>query len=225
LSTVVRPKPRRRSWPCLARSITGRRGSSGARSRCWMRPSRMFRSAALPLTDHSSRDSTGRLALEALKAFMSLTEAPARVRARNRNLRILPTTCARPTAALLSRRPHRAPNIYSALRDFPPPKPCITRQFACGSYARRLLTAGSVNEGRTVVRPLKTERSAGDADDNRAALYTPPTERFTELRMSVSLPIFIQLRKYSGRRRTSYMPKREVPEPTQPCRLRSRLRT
>jgi hypothetical protein len=44
---------------------------------CWMRPSRMFRSAALLLTDHSSRDSTGRLALEALKTFMSLTEAPA----------------------------------------------------------------------------------------------------------------------------------------------------
>ena len=45
--------------------------------RCWMRPSQMFRSAALPLTDHSSRDSTGQPALGALKAFMSLTEAPA----------------------------------------------------------------------------------------------------------------------------------------------------
>jgi hypothetical protein len=42
-----------------------------------MRASRMLRSAALLLTDHSSRDSTGRLALEALKTFMSLTEAPA----------------------------------------------------------------------------------------------------------------------------------------------------
>jgi hypothetical protein len=63
----------------------------------------MFRSAALPLTDHSSRDSIGRLALGALKAFMSLIEAPARAPERNRNLRVIPTTCARPTAALLSR--------------------------------------------------------------------------------------------------------------------------
>jgi hypothetical protein len=58
-----------------------------------------------------------------------------------------------------------------------------------------LLTAGSVNDGRTVVCPLKTERSAGNPDDNRTAFYVPPTARFTELGMSVSLPIFIQLRK------------------------------
>jgi hypothetical protein len=45
--------------------------------RCWMLPSRMCRSAALPRTDHSPRNSTGRLALRALKAFMSLSKAPA----------------------------------------------------------------------------------------------------------------------------------------------------
>jgi hypothetical protein len=33
-----------------------------------------------------------------------------------------------------------------------------------------LLTAASVNDGQTVVRPLQTERSAGDADDDRTAL-------------------------------------------------------
>jgi hypothetical protein len=37
----------------------------------------MFRSAARLLTDHSSRDLTGQPALGALKAFMSLSEAPA----------------------------------------------------------------------------------------------------------------------------------------------------
>src|SRR5258708_6064732 len=56
----------------------------------------MFRSAALLLTDHSSRDSTGQPPLGALKVFMSLTQAPARVPKRTRNLRIIPTTCARP---------------------------------------------------------------------------------------------------------------------------------
>jgi hypothetical protein len=45
--------------------------------RCWMRQSRMIRSAALFLADHCPRDSTGQPALRALKAFMLLTEAPA----------------------------------------------------------------------------------------------------------------------------------------------------
>jgi hypothetical protein len=45
--------------------------------RRWMRPSRMFRSAALLLADHCSWDSTGQPAPGALKAFMLLTEAPA----------------------------------------------------------------------------------------------------------------------------------------------------
>jgi len=40
---------------------------------------------------------------------------------------ISPTTCARPTAALLPCRPHRAPNVCSTLRYFPPPKPCFAR--------------------------------------------------------------------------------------------------
>jgi hypothetical protein len=52
---------------------------------------------------------------------------------------------------------------------------------ACDSCARRLLTAGSVNDGRTVVGLLKTEPLAGDADDNRTASYASPTARFTEL--------------------------------------------
>jgi hypothetical protein len=56
---------------------------------------------------------------------------------------------------------------------------------AGGSSARRLLTAASANGRRTVVRPLQTVRSASDADDNRTALYAPPTARFTDLRMSV----------------------------------------
>jgi hypothetical protein len=58
-----------------------------------------------------------------------------------------------------------------------------------------MFTAASVSDSRTVVRPLQKKRSAGDADDNRTALYAPPTARFTELGMSVSLRIFIQLRK------------------------------
>jgi hypothetical protein len=68
-----------------------------------------------------------------------------------------------------------------------------------------LLTAASVNDCRAVERPLQTERSASDVDDNRTALYAPPTARFTELGMSVSLPIFIQLQKYNGRRRSSHL--------------------
>jgi hypothetical protein len=59
-----------------------------------------------------------------------------------------------------------------------------------------LLTAASVDDGRTVIRPLQTERTASDADDNRTALYAPPTARFTELGMSVSIPIFIQSRDF-----------------------------
>ena len=51
----------------------------------------------------------------------------------------------------------------------------------------------------------KKKRSAGDADDNRTALYAQPTARFTELGMSVSLRIFIQLRKYNGHRGTSHL--------------------
>jgi hypothetical protein len=73
---------------------------------------------------------------------------------------------------------------------------------ACDSCARQLITDASVNDGRTVVRPLQTERSTSKADDNGTALYASPTERFTELGMSVSLRIFIQLRKDNGRRRT-----------------------
>jgi len=46
-----------------------------------------------------------------------------------------------------------------------------------------------VNAGRSVMRPLQTERSASDADDYQTALYAPPTTRSTELGMSVSLPI------------------------------------
>jgi len=56
-----------------------------------------------------------------------------------------------------------------------------------------LVTAASVNDGRIVLRRSQTERSASDADDNRTALYAPPTARFTDLGMSVSLPIFIQI--------------------------------
>jgi hypothetical protein len=48
-----------------------------------------------------------------------------------------------------------------------------------------LLTAASVNDRRTLVRPLQTERSVSDADDNLTALYAPPTARFTDLGMSV----------------------------------------
>jgi hypothetical protein len=48
-----------------------------------------------------------------------------------------------------------------------------------------LLTAASVNDRRTLVRPLQTERSVSDADDNLTALYAPPTARFTDLGMPV----------------------------------------
>jgi hypothetical protein len=67
-----------------------------------------------------------------------------------------------------------------------------------------LLTAASINDGRTVVRALQTERSAGNADDNRMALRAPPAARVSELEMSVLVPIFIQLMKYDGRCRTSH---------------------
>ena len=40
--------------------------------------------------------------------------------------------------------------------------------------------------------PVANVRSASDADDNRTALCMPPTARFTDLGMSVSLPTFIQ---------------------------------
>ncbi len=50
----------------------------------------------------------------------------------------------------------------------------------------------------TVVRPLKAVRSATDADDNRTALCTPPTARFTDLGMSGSRPTFIQQRTQVG---------------------------
>jgi len=60
-----------------------------------------------------------------------------------------------------------------------------------------LLTAASVSDGRTVVRPLPTKRSASDAGDDQTVLYAPPTARFAELGISVSLPIFIQLWKHT----------------------------
>src|SRR6266568_4504387 len=41
-------------------------------------------------------------------------------------------------------------------------------------------------------RPSQTVRSISDADDNQTALWGPPTARFTDLGMSVSLPTFIQ---------------------------------
>ena len=76
--TLVRPKPRRCRWPCFARTITGRRRSSGARCRSVeCDRTKMFRPAALLPADHCSRDSTGQPAPGALKAFMLLTEAPA----------------------------------------------------------------------------------------------------------------------------------------------------
>jgi hypothetical protein len=50
--------------------------------------------AGAPAHGSLSQDWTARLALGALKAFMSLTEVPARVPERNRNLRIIPTTSA-----------------------------------------------------------------------------------------------------------------------------------
>jgi hypothetical protein len=49
-----------------------------------------------------------------------------------------------------------------------------------------LLTAASINDGRTDARPFQAERSASDADDNWTALYAPPIARFSELGMSVS---------------------------------------
>ncbi|SRR5216684_4501266 len=114
------------------------------------------------------------------------------------------TTISTPTGRAFPLPSRSTLNVYSTPRYFSPRKPCITRQCACDSAARRLLTAASVNDGRTAVRPLQTERSTSDADDNRTASYAPPTARFTELGMSVSLPIFIQLRKDNGRRRTSH---------------------
>jgi hypothetical protein len=55
-----------------------------------------------------------------------------------------------------------------------------------------LFNTASVNGRRAVVRLLQNVRSASDADDNRTALFMPPTARFIDLGMSVSLPTFIQ---------------------------------
>jgi hypothetical protein len=141
---------------------------------CWMRPSRMLRSAALLLTDHSSRDSTRRLALEALKTFMSLTEAPASSFARcplnlnshnhNHNHNQHAGRPCFSLANLIQRSTSTLRYDISRLRNH------ITRQCACDSFARRGLIAASVNDGRTVMRPLRIERSTSDADDNRMAL-------------------------------------------------------
>jgi hypothetical protein len=103
-----------------------------------------------------------------------------------------PTTCAKTEVGAFILPSSSSAQLYSTLRYFPPPKPCSARQRACDSSACRLLTAASVNGRRTVVRPLQTARSAHDADDNRTALYAPPTARFTDLGMPVSLPTFIQ---------------------------------
>jgi hypothetical protein len=46
------------------------------------------------------------------------------------------------------------------------------------------------------------------ADDSRTALQAPLTARFTNLGVPVLLRIFIQLRKYDGRRRTSHLCRR-----------------
>jgi hypothetical protein len=77
LSTRGPAEPRRCRWPWFAHHHWPTKVFGRPLPRRWMRPSRMFRSAALLLVGHSSRDSTGRLALEALKTCMSLTEAPA----------------------------------------------------------------------------------------------------------------------------------------------------
>jgi len=71
-------------------------------------------------------------------------------------------------------------------------EPCFARQRACDSSARRLRTAASVNGRRTVVRPFANSALRKRRDDNRTALCAPPTALFTDLRMSVSLPTFIQ---------------------------------
>ncbi len=47
-------------------------------------------------------------------------------------------------AALISCRPHQAPNVYSTLRYFPRPESCIKDQRACGSSAHRSLADASV---------------------------------------------------------------------------------
>jgi len=105
---------------------------------------------------------------------------------------------------LLSRRPHRAPIVYSTLRYFPPPKSHIKHPRACGSSARRSLADASVNHCLTVVRPLQRMRLERDADDNRTALITPSNARFTDLGTLVSRLTFIQQRSYVRRCRTSH---------------------
>jgi hypothetical protein len=64
------------------------------------------------------------------------------------------TTISATGGGALTCRPNRAPNVYSTLRYFPPPKPCISRQCACDSSTRRSLTDASVNDRRTAARPL-----------------------------------------------------------------------
>jgi hypothetical protein len=154
--------------------------------------------------DQNERGSRFRWALEHVLALVTLIspgvsgKPPAGDFSR-RLVTSTPTTTISTTAGRAFISPSKS-SVQRLLHAtiFPDSEALHHTSIACDSCARRLITDASVNDGRTVVRPLQTERSASNADDNRTALYAPPTE----LGMSVSLPIFIQLRKDNGRRRT-----------------------
>jgi len=105
---------------------------------------------------------------------------------------VIPRPICEALAELFSCRPHRAPNVCSTLRYFPPPKPRVARQCTCDSSARRLLKTASVKGRRTVVHPMQDVHSASDTDDNWTALCAPHAARSTDLGISGSLLIFIQ---------------------------------
>jgi hypothetical protein len=169
-----------------------------------MRPSRMIRSAALLLVDHCPRDSTGQLALGALKAFMLLTDAPAASSTRcppNLNSHNHNQHAGRPCFSLAFQIERSTPTLrydISRLRNSAShvSAHAIHAHADCSSLHRSTMTEPSGSR-------CKTERSASDADDNRTALWVPFTARFADFGMSVSLPTFIQ--KNNGCRGTSHL--------------------
>ena len=87
-------------------------------------------------------------------------------------------------------------NFAVPLDFFHSPKPCITRQRACDSCARRSFADASIGSGRSVAHTLQTVRSTSHADDSREALNASLAARSKDFGMSVSLPLIPQLRTW-----------------------------
>jgi len=104
----------------------------------------------------------------------------------------------------------KVPRALRRVGDVPPSNVCRVFPRAAGHQGLKAAESDgartlAVNDGRAVVLALQTERAAGNVDDNRTALQAPPTGRLTNFGVPVLLRIFIQLRNYDGRRRTSHL--------------------